>query len=155
MHSVLLRYLTVLVLPGEITKRTIQMLDSVHTVDNLSDQTGHAIWQNVVFLLHEKSILHSADCVSQILGNAESKLWCIKYTVCELYYWVFLFCTSMFNGSVSQACDEMMINSLRRSGNGSGDSALKVKQFTSVKTLSPLKQSNLNRDKANTVPKLQ
>lgn len=45
---------TALLLPGEIPKRTIQMLDSVHTVDNLSDQTGHAIWQNVVFLLHEK-----------------------------------------------------------------------------------------------------
>lgn len=37
-----------------------------------------------------------------------------------------------------------MINSLRRS-EGGPTTALKVKRFTSVKTLSPLQQSNLNR----------
>lgn len=57
---------------------------------------------------------------------------CIKYTVCELNDRFHLFCTSMFNSSVNQACDKMMINSLRTSG--------------SRKTCAKIKTINIRKD---------
>lgn len=103
------------------------------------------------FLLHEKASFIWLTVYRKYSETLRVNcVWHIRCTVRAI-----LFCTWMFNGSASPAEDEMMINSLRRAGSRSQDSALKAKQFTSVETLSPLKLSNLNRDQANTVPKLQ
>lgn len=51
-------------------QRKIQITDSVHTIDKISGPAGRALWQNVFSFscyMNKKSILHLADCVSQIL----------------------------------------------------------------------------------------
>lgn len=112
------------------------MIDSVHAVDNLSDQTGHAIWQKRIFfiLLHENkaSFIWLAVCRKYSETLTLNSIRCIKYTVCELNDWFRLFCMSMFNSSVNQACDKMMINSPRTSG--------------SRKTCAKIKTINIRKD---------
>lgn len=62
----------------------------------------------------------------------------------------------MFNSSVSQACDEMNSQAQgQEAGSTMSKSALKETTINICKNTRTLKQSNLTRDKANTVPKLQ
>lgn len=66
----------------------------------------------------------------------------------------------MFNSSVSQACDKKMNSQAQGQEAGStvSKSAFKKnnkKTINICKDTIPLKQSNLTRDEANTVPKLQ
>lgn len=61
------------------------MIDSVHAVDNLSDQTGHAIWQKRIsfILLHEKkaSFIWLTVCRKYSETLTLNPIRCIKYTV--------------------------------------------------------------------------